>query len=219
VSIVRYNLGQLNNRGGLVMPWKKVKAARSPIELKYRSVEFPESLVYELASDEELSKLKLRMNAFEISRDTNYVMPDIVADALDAFLKIEQITIFDQDRVNAWLSAKPKEMTLFWCWLPLRSLDAVDWNWNKISDFWQQGHHNPTNGLYKLQAPLHAIEKVQQIKLVFGNYVKFFVSHYQAPDSKPSAFIMVMPWKRSDENALYPVMFIFDHWDEPGFGV
>ena len=63
---------------------------------------------------------------------------------------------------------------------------------------------------------MHALEKVMKIEQKFGDRVKFFVSDYIFP--KPDPFIMVRPAMENAGDAT-EYHFVFDVWDEPGFGI
>jgi hypothetical protein len=147
---------------------------------------------------------------------------EFVRAQLIEFFAQQQIKLYNNDQVKVWLAAKRAEIGAdAWFWRPLRKKDVITefvWGFNDELRVLEDGYYDSDRWEcrpYARLVPKHALEKVAQIELRFGEQVKFFVSHYEDPDADP--FIMVRPAECDDEDVDYDL--IFDAWDEPGFGI
>lgn len=194
-------------------------SAHDPIEFEGKVIPFPSlSFLSDSLSEKELLRQKIKL--FDVSNSIDFVIYDVVETALEAFLSLE-LNILDREEVTRWLKAKAvNDGARFWVWRPLRKEDALSTGWsvNCFGKRLENGKYDPDIKIcspYNLRIPLTVLEKVKQIEDKFYRYVKFFVSHYEVPE--PDPFIMVRPWIYNQEGSFST--FIFDCWDEPGFGI
>lgn len=74
-------------------------------------------------------------------------------------------------------------------------------------------HYAPSNAVYSLPVPLHALKKVAKIEKEFKGAVSFAISDYApAPEFKVDPFLLCILGQNEAK-------FVIDVWDEPGFGV
>ncbi|MDO8584355.1 MAG: hypothetical protein Q7R83_04210 [bacterium] len=157
----------------------------------------------------------------EVAKEIGFWPAELVTTQLRAFFEREGIKIYDNDAVDAWLTKKREDAKAEpWFWRPLREKDVIEaYCWGGTDgDTWEDDHYSDTLWRcrpYDRLVPRHALEKVAKIIALFDDRVKFFVSHYDDPNADP--FIMVMP--AMADSGGYQSCFIFDYWDEPGFGV
>ena len=159
----------------------------------------------------------------EVAQSLGFAPAELVRAQLLAFFEEAGIKLYDYDQVSAWLTKKKVEAkATHWCWRALRNKDIITnyyWGYDREHNRWNDGFYSSKNDaccLYDRLVPLHALKKVAKIEARLGDHVRFFVSDYATPN--PDPFIMVRPTK-SDPGTVCEYQFIFDAWDEPGFGV
>lgn len=174
------------------------------------NVEFPTARVPMIVIDEQGSYE-------ELAETLGFAPAELVRAQLLEFFARAGIKIYDYDRVSQWLTKKRKEAKKSrWCWRPLRLKDVVRgyrWGSWEEDDFYDSGDSGCRQ--YERLIPRGVLEKVAKIEVAFGDRVNFFVSDYA--DQKPDPFIMVRA-KTVDTDNPRDYQFVFDHWDEPGFG-
>lgn len=161
----------------------------------------------------------------EVAQSLGFLPAELVRTQLLKFFKEEGIKLYHYGQVSAWLTKKKVEAKVeHWCWRPLRHKDIITdylWGYDSVKRRWADGFYSSNSKSWECRpyarlVPKHALEKVAKIEAKFGDHVKFFVSDYAAPDVDP--FIMVRPAFVNDAHyVIYE--FVFDAWDEPGFGV
>lgn len=134
-----------------------------------------------------------------------------------AFMAEKKIKRYDTAKVDAFLTAKAKQLSEYhyWQWVPLRERDApalpasidraVFVGWSIAAGF----SVGPSDATYQKAIPLRVLARVEQFIQKFGDKVRFMVSDYA--ERRPDPFIAVMP-KAGGTEAI-----IFDVWDEPDF--
>lgn len=158
-----------------------------------------------------------RIHSYEnIARSLGFKPAELVRIQLLEFFKKKGMKLYNYQEIKKWLTEKKKrDGAKRWCWRPLRKKDEPGYDWGDWSD--DGSYDKEICPPYEQLVPMHALEKVVEIEKEFGSQVKFFVSDY--PCENPDPFIMVRPAARNDSsknNEEY--MFVFDVWDEPGFG-
>jgi hypothetical protein len=186
---------------------EEVRELEEAFELPFPDSSIPEPLVGEEG----------QRSYEEVAEALGFAPAELTNAQLISFFSQEGIKLYDYDQVSKWLTKKREEAsTKLWCWRPLRDKDVmenVSWGWSSdgyVDGYYRSGHCTP----YARLVPQHALEKVMKLEKKFGNRVKFFVSGY--PDPKPDPFIMVRSAMSSDGGDTH--FFVFDVWDEPGFG-
>lgn len=159
----------------------------------------------------------------EVAQQLGFIPAELIRAQLLEFFETRGIKLYDYGQVKAWLTGKKKQANATnWCWRALREKDVIkgyQWGWNGTNAVWNDGFYANRRWEcrpYDRLVPLHALEKAVEIEKKFGDYVKFFVSDYASPKVDP--FIMVRP-AMCDPGTQAEYCFIFDVWDEPGFGV
>jgi hypothetical protein len=156
----------------------------------------------------------------DAAKSIGFYPAGLVLAQLSEFFEDEKIKLYDYNQVVIWLKKKREEAGAEgpWCWRPLREKDIItEYKWGtrgaKQDGFYQNGWECRP---YDLLIPQHALEKVVKIETAFKDQVKFFVSFFDKPGEDP--FIMVRPNMATSESEDM-CCFVFDVWDEPGFGL
>jgi hypothetical protein len=162
----------------------------------------------------------------EVAESIGFAPSELIVTQIANFLEEEGIQRYDWGEVDRWLKSKLKEMNAeTWCWRPLRTRDRItEYRWGRVD--WINGEHRWSGGFYRNDycpvydrlVPAHALQKVAKIDTRFGEQTKIFVSDfYDGRNIDPDPFIMVRPAVHSYD--VLASTFIFDVWDEPGFGL
>lgn len=130
------------------------------------------------------------------------------------FLVEQQIPIYPEDAVEAFMIGVAEKEGANFFWRPLRKKDETNfkgWGWKRGQ---KHGYYQPDDSVcspYDKLVPAHILGDVAAIEIEFGDAVCFFVSDYEA--DSPDPFILVAsPSKQVSR-------YIFGCWDEPDFGV
>jgi hypothetical protein len=185
-------------------------------------VERPRAVVLAKPSAEVLSATdQLVLASYDsIADGIGFAPAQLVAERIKAFLAASEWAVFPSEQVKPYLTAMARSAGLQgWCWRPLRAKDVVkEYQWGLRGDNDSpQGYYRSSRWdcrPYGRLVPSHVLMRVGMIEAEFGDSVKFFVSDLARPDLDP--FIMVRPTACDDGG--YQADFIFDMWDEPGFG-
>jgi len=158
----------------------------------------------------------------EVAQSLGFNPAELVRAQLLEFFRQEEFKLYDYFEVHRWLVGKSKQVSVStrWHWRPLRQSDEceVNWHWNDEHGTYHR-YRPECMSPYDRLVPHHALEKTIKIQEKFGDRVKFFVSDYAVPRTQvPDPFIMVRPAKHGP-GLVQGYLFIFDVWDEPGFGL
>ncbi len=162
-----------------------------------------------------------KQHAYEkLAESLGFYPAELVRAQLLEFFETEAIDLYDYAQVEAWLTQKKAEAkATHWCWRPLRAKDVITgYMWGVNASNYRDGFYRESADCcrpYERLVPMHALQKVAKIETKFGDRVKFFVSDYAS--LKPDPFIMVRPALR-ESGGINLYHFVFDVWDEPGFG-
>ncbi len=146
----------------------------------------------------------------------------LVDERLKSYFASKGIPLFDLGKVDDYLLKVAKKSGLDgWVWRPMRSKDIVEgyrFGSRDLSDhdewtirgFYSSGEW--ACRVYGGLVPAHALLRAAGVEAEFVDEVSFFVSDFAKSSPTLDPFLMVR--SKAPDGAL----FIFDIWDEPGFG-